>query len=55
LEILRALGYKIGFPTVKEFVDRYCEELSDILPSTERLNKICTYLAKMACHNYNLM
>jgi len=28
MEILRVLSYKVGQPTVKEFLDRYMEELS---------------------------
>ena len=35
LDVLKVLGYKIGSPTVKEFLDRYMEELSDIMQVTE--------------------
>lgn len=55
LEILKALSYKIGSPTVKEFLDRYFEELGDPILKSDKFNKICMYLSKMACHNYSLM
>ena len=32
LEILQALSFKIGSPTIKEFLDNLKEELSEILP-----------------------
>lgn len=54
-EMLKAIGFKIGAPTIKEFLDRYCEELADILPKTDKFKKICTFVAKLASHNYTLM
>jgi hypothetical protein len=36
LEILRAIQYKIGSPTVKEFLDRYFEELNDPILKQEK-------------------
>lgn len=29
LEILRVLGFKVGQPTTKEFLDRYLEEITE--------------------------
>ena len=55
LEVLKTIGFKIGAPTIKEFLDRYCEELADILPKTDRFKKICTFIARMTSHNYTLM
>lgn len=55
LEILRVLSYKIGAPTVKEFIDRLMEEVKFLLPASNNIYKICIYLAKLACHNYKLM
>ena len=40
---------------MKEFLDRFFEELGEAELKTEKFQKICMYLAKMACHNYNLM
>jgi hypothetical protein len=54
-ELLRTLGYRIGAPTVKEFLDRFVEEIGDSHMKSEKFYKISMYLAKMACHNYNLM
>lgn len=54
MEILKAIEYKVGAPTVLEFIDRYCEELADILPKSPKFHKVCVYLAKMACHSYDL-
>ena len=55
LEILKTISFKIGAPTVKEFLDRYCEELADILPKSDKFKKTCTFIAKMVSHNYTLM
>jgi hypothetical protein len=55
LEVLKTIGFKIGAPTVKEFLDRYFEELTEILPKTDKFKKICTFVARMASHNYSLM
>jgi predicted unusual protein kinase regulating ubiquinone biosynthesis (AarF/ABC1/UbiB family) len=55
LEILNAIQYKIGSPTVKEFLDRFFEEIGEPSLKAEKFQKICMYLAKMACHNYSLM
>jgi len=54
-DILRTIQYKIGSPTVKEFLDRYYEELNDPFLKSEKFQKIAMYLAKLACHNYSLM
>jgi len=55
LEILLAVEYRIGAPTVKEFVDRFCEEIGLKELKTEKFYKICMYLAKMSCFNYSMM
>lgn len=55
LEMLKTIQYKIGSPTVKEFLDRYVEELGDAHVKSEKFYKIAMYLAKLSCHNYNLM
>lgn len=36
LELLRIIGYRIGVPTIKEFLDRFLEELSLIIPKPDR-------------------
>jgi Cyclin, N-terminal domain len=36
LEILRVIGYKVGAPTVKEFLDRFLEELSDLIGKPDK-------------------
>jgi hypothetical protein len=55
LEILKVLGYKIGSPTVKEFLDRFIEELADLIPKTDLLKAQLLCLSKMACYCYELM
>ena len=56
LEILQALHFKIGAPTVKEFMDKFMVEHKNILPSKdEKFEKICRFLIKMSCHNYTIM
>ena len=55
LEILQSIQYKIGSPTVKEFLDRFSEEIGEQELRTDKFQKICMYLAKMACHSYSLM
>ena len=52
--MLSTIGYKVGAPTVLEYIDRCAEELADILPKSDKFHKICLYLAKMACHSYDL-
>jgi hypothetical protein len=37
LEILKTLEYKIGAPTVLEFLERYLSELSDVIPGVDKL------------------
>lgn len=53
--MMKIIGFKIGSPTVKEFLDRYIEELNDPLLKSDKFQKICMYIAKMTCHNYSLM
>lgn len=53
LEILRVIGYKVGAPTLKEFLDRYLEELSDNLVKTDKqIYKELMCLSKMSCFSY---
>lgn len=35
LEMLRVLGFKIGQPSVKEFLDRFIEEIADQIPKPD--------------------
>lgn len=37
IEILKALSFKVGAPTVKEHLDRYYEEISPIYQVSENL------------------
>jgi hypothetical protein len=55
LEILKVLGYKIGYPTVKEFLDRFMEELAEIIPLTEQMKSQLICLSKMTCYSYEMM
>lgn len=55
LEVLKVIEYRVGPPTVKEFLDRYLEEMADILPMTDKFYKVLMCLAKMACYSYDLM
>ena len=55
LELLKVIEYKVGAPTVKEFLDRFLEELSGLLPKQDRIvyrSLIC--LCKMSCYSYDL-
>ena len=54
LEMLQTLGYKIGQPTVKEFIDRMLEQMSEYLPKSDLLSKQLLCLAKMTCFSYEL-
>ena len=53
--MLKAIGYKLGAPTVKEFLDRYLEEVSYFMPRNDRFYKVLLCLSKMACFSYDLM
>jgi cyclin A len=55
IEVLKALSYKIGAPTVKEHLDRYFEEMNSIFKVSERVKQLCMYIGKIASHNYFLM
>lgn len=35
MQLLQTLSFKIGAPTIKDFIDRLLEELTDIIPVTE--------------------
>lgn len=54
LDILNSIQYLVGSPTVKEFLDRYLEEINDPTLRSDKFQKICMYLGKMSCHNYSL-
>ena len=53
VDILMMLQFKIGVPTVKEYMDSLIE-ISD-LPRKERFNSLCLQLAKIASVNYSLL
>lgn len=53
--MLRVLEYKIGAPTIKEFLDRYLEELAEHLPKSDNIYRQLMCLSKMACYSYDLM
>ncbi len=55
LEMLKFIEYRVGAPTVKEFLDRYIEEMADILPMNDKIYKVLLCLGKMACYSYDLM
>lgn len=55
LEILKVISFKIGTPTVKEFLDRFISEFGYSTMKTDQFYKMCTTLAKLACHSYELM
>lgn len=55
IEVLKALSFKIGTPTVKEHLDRLYEEISGLYKVSEELKQLCVYIGKLAAHNYNLM
>jgi len=52
LDILKSVQYKVGAPTVLEFLDRYLFE--EGLHENKKLRSICLYLAKLAMHSYDL-
>lgn len=39
LQILKVLGYKIGSPTVKEFLDRFLEEVTGLVPKSSLIKR----------------
>eukprot|EP00350_Pseudokeronopsis_sp_OXSARD2_P002586 CAMPEP_0170541520 /NCGR_PEP_ID=MMETSP0211-20121228/1234_1 /TAXON_ID=311385 /ORGANISM="Pseudokeronopsis sp., Strain OXSARD2" /LENGTH=172 /DNA_ID=CAMNT_0010844281 /DNA_START=464 /DNA_END=982 /DNA_ORIENTATION=+ len=55
LEILKALGFKIGCPTVKESLDKIFEEIKDLYKVTDDFKELSLYVAKLATHDYKLM
>lgn len=56
LEILRVLDYRIGMPTMKEFLDKYLQELQHVLsPKNDRFYKLLMCLCKMTTFSYDLM
>ena len=52
MQILQTVGFKIGTPTILEFLERYFEECG--LATNTKLKMICMYLAKMIVHDYEL-
>eukprot|EP00347_Sterkiella_histriomuscorum_P018015 403347112 len=54
LEILKTLGFNIGSPTVKEYVDRMVEQLGGQIIKPELLNRQLACLTKMTCYSYSL-
>lgn len=55
LEILTAVGFKVGAPTVKEFLDRFIEETGYKALKAEKFTQTCSILSKLCCYNYSLM
>lgn len=55
IEVLKTIGYIVGAPTFKEFLDRYLAELADIIPNNEKLYKALMCIGKMTCYSYDLM
>ena len=55
LELLRVNDYKVGVPTIKEFLDRFLEELSGLLSKQDRsVYRYLMCLAKMTCFSYDI-
>jgi hypothetical protein len=52
LEMLRVFKYSLGAPTVLEHLERMSAELG--IADNHQIQVVFTYLAKMACHNYEL-
>ena len=55
LDILKALSFKIGCPTVKELLDRIFEEIKGLHIVTDDFKQLSMYVAKLATHDYKLM
>lgn len=54
LEMLKVLGYKIGAPTVKEYMDRMLEQLGSHIIKPDILSRQLACLSKMTCFSYEL-
>ena len=55
LEILGVIEYRVGVPTLKEFLDRFLEELSGLLPKQDRnVYRQLLCIAKLTCYSYEL-
>ena len=55
LDLLRVNDYRVGVPTVKEFLDRFLEELSGLLSKQDRsVYRFLMCLAKMTCFSYDI-
>lgn len=50
IEVLRIIGFKIGSPTIKEWVDRYIEDNKVLLPKSEDFKSLCFYISKLSLH-----
>lgn len=55
MQILKTLGFKLGATTVKEFLDRFFEEIKPLYAVSDNLKQLCLYIAKLSTHNYSLM
>ena len=53
LQVLAALDYKIGVPTLKEYLDRYMEQMR--LINDKVLYKVLLCISKMVCFSYDLV
>ena len=55
LDLLRVNDYKVGVPTIKEFLDRFLEELSGLLSKQDRsIYRYLMCIAKMTCFSYDI-
>ena len=55
LDLLRVNDYKVGVPTIKEFLDRFLEKLSGLLSKQDRsVYRYLMCLAKMTCFSYDI-
>jgi hypothetical protein len=55
LDLLRVNDYKVGVPTIKEFLDRFLEELSGLLSKQDRsVYRYLMCIAKMTCFSYDI-
>ena len=58
LEMLRTLEFRVGAPTLLEFLERYLQDLQGNLISQispDELTPRVLHLAKLACCSYDLM
>jgi hypothetical protein len=54
LDILKTIAFRVGAPTLKEFLDRYVEEINEKELKNKKFKRLCMYLAKLTCYDYSL-